>query len=86
MVPNDFNIIKTYDFTITGTALGGAAYVLSGQRLRILCLGGIGFTGTGTYDTEVKYRKVVGSGASSTYVFPTTLFGNIESLCPIISY
>ena len=84
MVPNDLNIKSTYSFSITGTADGGATYTLSGLVLEIKCLGGIGFTGA--YDTEVKYPKIVGSGATSTYIFSTTLVGNLESLCPIISY
>jgi hypothetical protein len=41
------------------------------------------YTGTGTYDTAVKYPKIVGSGATRTYIFPTTLVGNFESYCPI---
>ena len=88
MVPSaGYNAIMIYSFSITGTADGGATYTLSGQKLEVKCLGGIGYTGIGTYDTEVKYLKIVeDEGATSIYVFPTTLLGNLESFCPIISY
>jgi hypothetical protein len=86
MVPNDLNVKKTYGFTITGTADGGATYVFKDLELQIKCLGGIGFTGISSYATEIKYPKIVGSESTSIYTFPTTMVGILESICPIISY
>jgi hypothetical protein len=84
MVPNDWNVKKTYSFTITGTANGGASYTLSGLKFEVKCLGGLGFTGN--YTTEVRYPKIVGKGATSIFIFPTTFEGILETLCPIESY
>ena len=84
MVPNDINSIQTYSFSITGTANGGASYTWSGLELKIKCLPGIGYTGS--YDIEIKYPKIVGTGATSTYIFSETFVGKLESLCPIVSY
>lgn len=85
MVPNDINVIKDYIFTITGIADGGATYSYNSLTLKVKCLPGIGYSGT--YANEVKYPKVVQiGGAASTYIFPATFVGNLEILCPIISY